>query len=130
LLEPLPPSPLAELPSLDPPIPLVTASSLCSTQAELSVARWHVVLTDVGADFSSPALVLAAKEEASNGAASRIFTVSGAPESLELAVAACIVALDSIIHRPIRSANEPACAPLASRIRTAPAVAFSVPENI
>jgi hypothetical protein len=129
LLEPLPPSPLAELPSLDPPIPLVTASSLGSIQPERSVTPRHVTLTDVGAEFGSPALELAAKEDASNGAVSCSLAVSGAPESLEWAVAACIVALDSIIHRPIRSANEPACAPLASRIRTAPAVAFSAPEN-
>jgi hypothetical protein len=70
LLEPPLPSPLAELPSPDPPIPLVAASLLGSTQCELSAAPWHVVLTDVGAEFVSLALELAAKEDASNGAES------------------------------------------------------------
>jgi len=75
LLDPPLPSPLAELPSPDPPIPLVAASLLGSTQCELSAAPWHVALTDVGAEFVSLALELAAKEDASNGAASCSFAV-------------------------------------------------------
>jgi hypothetical protein len=124
-----PPSPLAELPSPDPPIPLVAASSLGAAHSELAPALRQAALTEVGVASVSSALELAANEDASNGAASCSFAVCGAPESLELAVAACIVALVSIIHRPMTSTNDPACAPLASRIRTAPAVAFNVPEN-
>ncbi|HTH76129.1 MAG TPA: hypothetical protein VL635_17175 [Trinickia sp.] len=81
---------------------------------------------DVDATPSSFFTGAAAKVEASNGAAASL-VAEGPPESLELAVASCMVALVCTTHLPMKSAKEPACAATASKANTALAVALRIP---